>query len=382
MTRVAIVSGVRTPIAKKGKAYRDVHPVDLLATSFNGALAAAGLDPAHVDMGLAGATGQVGGQAQNVGRNAWLSLGLPINVPISTLDAQCPSSQLAAHLGAASIVAGDASVVITGGVESLTRVPTGIAGTVGEDGPISQSLREHWDMPHQGEAAERAADKYGITRGACDEYGVRSHLAADAAWDRGAFDDEAVHVTVDGNVLLRRDEGIRPDSSFEKAGKLPGVYRPDGVNNAANSSQLSDGSSAMILASEEAVNRYGLSPLAWIRSTTWTGNDPDIIFDGPNDATAKILAKTGLTLDQMKLIDVHEAYAIPVLIFEQYFGVGRDRINLDGGAISIGHPFGATGGRQLLHLAHALRAAGGGMGLSTMCGGGGIATATIIESAD
>lgn len=381
MTRVAIVSGVRTPIAKKDKSYRDVHPVDLLATSFNGALAAAGIDPENVDMGLAGATGQVGGQAQNIGRNAWLSSGLPISVPISTLDAQCPSSQLATHLGAASIVAGDASVVITGGVESLTRVPTGIAGTVGEDGPISQSLLAHWDMPHQGEAAERAADKYGITRDACDEYGVRSHLAAHAAWERGAFDDEIVHVTVDGTVLLHRDEGIRPDSSIEKAGKLPGVYRPDGVNNAANSSQLSDGSAAMVLASEEACARFGLTPLAWIHSTTWTGNDPDIIFDGPNYATAKILARTGLTLDQMKLIDVHEAYAIPVLIFQEHFGLSPDRVNLDGGAISIGHPFGATGARQLLHLAHALRAAGGGFGLSTMCGGGGIATATVIESA-
>lgn len=382
MTRVAIVSGVRTPIAKKDKAYRDVHPVDLLATSFNGALAAAGLDPALVDMGLAGATGQAGGQAQNVGRNAWLSSGLPMTVPISTLDAQCPSSQLATHLGAASILAGDASIVITGGVESLTRVPMGVSTTVGEDGPFSSSLKSHWDMPHQGEAAERAADKYGIKRAACDEYGVRSHHAAHAAWERGAFDNEIVHVRVDGAVLLDRDEGIRPDSSVEKAGNLPGVYRPDGVNNAANSSQLSDGSAAMILASEEACARLGLTPLAWIRSTTWVGNDPDIIFDGPNDATAKILDRTGLTLDQMKLIDVHEAYAIPVLIFQEHFGVSLDRINLDGGAISIGHPFGATGARQLLHLAHALRAAGGGIALSTMCGGGGIATATIIESAN
>ncbi|WP_406485936.1 thiolase family protein [Streptomyces phaeochromogenes] len=380
MTRVAIVAGVRTPIAKKDKAYRDVHPVDLLATSFSGALAAAGIDPANVDMGLAGATGQVGGQAQNIGRNAWLSSGLPMTVPIATLDAQCPSSQLATNLGVASIMAGDASVVITGGVESLTRVPTGIAGTLGEDGPISQSLRAHWDMPHQGEAAERAADKYGITREACDEYGVRSHLAAHAAWERGAFDNETVHITVGGTVLLNRDEGIRPDSSIEKAGKLPSVYRPDGVNNAANSSQLSDGSAAMILASEEACARLGLSPLAWIRSTTFVGNDPDIIFDGPNDATAKILHRTGLTLDDMRLIDVHEAYAVPVLIWQEHFGVSLDRVNLDGGAISIGHPFGATGARQLLHLAHALRAAGGGIGLSTMCGGGGIATATVIES--
>ena len=381
MNRVAIVAGVRTPVAKKDKSYRDVHPVDLLATSFIGAIAAAGLDPADVDMGLAGATGQAGGQAQNIGRNAWLSAGFPMAVPISTLDAQCPSSQLATHLGAASIAAGDASVVITGGVESLTRVPMGVATKVGDDGPISPSLSARWDMPHQGEAAERAADKYGITREACDEYGVRSHLAAHAAWERGAFDNEIVPVTVDGTVLLDRDEGIRPDSSVDKARNLPSVYRPDGVNNAANSSQLSDGSAAMVLASEEACARLGLSPLAWIRSTTFVGNDPDIIFDGPNDATAKILDRTGLTLDQMKLIDVHEAYAVPVLIWQEHFGVSLDRVNLDGGAISIGHPFGATGARQLLHLAHALRAAGGGIGLSTMCGGGGIATATIIESA-
>ena len=382
MNRVAIVAGVRTPIGKMGKAYRDVHPVDLLGTSLKGAVAAAGIDPAEVDMGFMGATGQIGGQAQNVGRNAWLAAGFPMSVPITTLDAQCPSSQLATHLGAASIIAGDAAVVICGGVESLTRVPTRLNETVGEDGPISPSLRAHWDMPHQGESAERAAEKYGITRAMCDEYGVRSHLAAHAAWERGSFDNEIVPVTVDGVTLLHRDEGVRPDSSVEKAQALTSVYREDGVNNAANSSQLSDGSAAIILASEEACERLGLKPLAWIRSTTWVGNDPDIIFDGPNDATEKILKRTGLTLDDMTLIDIHEAYAIPVLIWLKHYGVDVDRVNLDGGAISIGHPFGATGARQLLHLAHALQAAGGGLGLSTMCGGGGLATATIIESAN
>lgn len=382
MNRVAIVAGVRTPVAKAGRSYRDVHPVDLLATSINGAVAAAGIDPGQIDMGLIGTTGQAAGQAQNVGRNAWLSAGFPNRVPVSTLDAQCPSSQLTAHLGAAAIAAQDADVVVCGGVESLTRVPMGSAAAAGEDGPFSPSLTTLWDMPHQGEAAERAAEKYGITRAASDEYGVRSHLAAHAAWERGAFAAEIVPVTAGGETLLQRDEGIRPDSSVDKAGALPPVYREDGVNNAANSSQLSDGSAAMILASEEACRRLGLAPLAWIRSSTWVGNDPDIIFDGPIDATKKILDRSGLSLGDMKLIEVHEAYAVPVLIWTDHFGVALDRVNVDGGAISIGHPFGASGARQLLHLACALRAAGGGVGLSTMCGGGGIAIATIIESAD
>lgn len=381
MNRVAIVAGVRTPVAKAGRSYRDVHPVDLLATSITGAVAAAGIDPGQIDMGLMGTTGQAAGQSQNVGRNAWLSAALPNRVPVSTLDAQCPSSQLTAHLGASSILAKDADVVVCGGVESLTRVPMGSAA-VGADSPFSPSLATLWDMPHQGEAAERAADKYGITRAASDEYGVRSHLAAHAAWERGAFATEIVPVVVGGEPLLQRDEGIRPDSSLDKAAVLPPVYREDGVNNAANSSQLSDGSAAMILASEEACQRLGLAPLAWIRSSTWVGSDPDIIFDGPIDATEKILERSGLSLDDMKLIEVHEAYAVPVLIWTNHFGVDLDRVNLDGGAISIGHPFGASGARQLLHLAHALRAAGGGIGLSTMCGGGGIAIATIIEAAE
>lgn len=381
MNRVAIVAGVRTPVAKRDKAYRDVHPVDLLATSITGAISAAGIDPSDVDMGLTGATGQVGGQAQNVGRNAWLTARFPDRVPVSTLDAQCPSSQLAAHLASTSIASGDSEVVLAGGVESLTRVPTGLAATYGSDTPFPSSLTDVWDMPHQGEASERAAEKYGITRAACDEYGVRSHLASHAAWERGSFDNESVPVTIAGDALLQRDEGIRPDSSFEKAGALSPVYREDGVNNAANSSQLSDGSAAMILASEGACDRLGLNPLAWIRSSTWVGSDPNFIFDGPIDATEKVLHRSGLTLNDFKLFEVHEAYSVPVLIWQNHFGMDLDRVNVDGGAISIGHPFGASGARQLLHLAHALRAAGGGLGLSTMCGGGGLATAMIIESA-
>lgn len=381
MTRVALVGGVRTPIAKMGRAYRDVHPVDLLAAAVTGALAATGVDPGAVDQVLVGATGQAGGQAQNVGRNAWLAAGLPHEVPAATMDAQCPSSHLATHLGAASIASGDASVVLTGGVESLTRVPMFAPTQVGADTPIPSSLAARRDMPHQGEAAERAADEYGITREACDRYGVRSHLAAHAAWEAGRFDDETTPVAVDGVGLLRRDEGIRPDSALETAARLTPVYRPDGVNTAANSSQLSDGSVALVLASEEACARRGLAPLAWIHTATWVGSDPDIIFDGPVAATEKALDRAGIAIDAVARFEVHEAYAVPVLIWQEHFGVDLDRVNVDGGAISIGHPFGASGARQLLHLAHALRAAGGGLGLSTMCGGGGLATATVLESA-
>ncbi|BBG05352.1 MULTISPECIES: thiolase family protein [Pseudonocardia] len=381
MTRVAIVGGARTPVAKMGRAYRDVHPADLLAVSIGAALSDAGVEAGRVDQALFGATGQAGGQAQNVGRNAWLAAGLPHEVPAMTMDAQCPSSHLAAHLGAATIASGDASVVVVGGVESLTRVPMFTTAQAGLDRPIPATLTERWDMPHQGESAERAADRYAISRRACDEYGVRSHQAAAAAWKAGRFDDEATFVRADGAPLLRSDEGVRADSDIVKASALSPVYRPDGVNTAANSSQLSDGSAALVLASEEMCERDGLSPLAWIRSATWVGNDPDIIFDGPVDATEKVLDRAGIRTEDIALAEVHEAYAVPVLIWQQHFGFDLDRINVDGGAISIGHPFGASGARQMLHLAHALRHAGGGLGLATMCGGGGVATATIIESA-
>lgn len=381
MTRVAIVAGARTPVAKKDKAYRDVHPVDLLATSLTNALSASGVEPGWVDQLLAGATMQAGGQAQNVGRNAWLAAGLPYDVPGTTLDAQCPSSHLATHLGAQSIATGDASVVVIGGVESLTRVPMGTPAEATDDSPFPPSLTARWDMPHQGEAAERAADKYAVSRAACDQYGVRSHLAAHAAWEQGRFAREISPVVVGGGALLDRDEGIRPDSSIAKASALPPVYRPDGVNTAANSSQLSDGSVALVLASEEACHRHGLNPLAWIRAATWVGSDPDIIFDGPVGATKKILERAQIGIGEVDLFEVHEAYAIPVLIWQEHFGVDLELVNIHGGAISIGHPFGASGARQLLHLAYALNDAGSGIGLSTMCGGGGLATATVIEAA-
>lgn len=378
--RVAIVSGVRTPIGRAGRAYADVHSVDLLATSLRGALEAAGVaDPERVDQVFVGCTHQVSDQAVNVARNGWLAAGLPISVGATTLDTQCGSAQQAANLAAATIMAGQADLVVAGGVEALGRVPMG--STLQGAPPLPDSLSSRFEMPHQGIGGERIARKYGVTREQSDAYGLRSHLAAHAAWESGQLKDEVVMVERAGVALLERDEGIRPDSSAERLASLAPVYQADGIITAASASQLSDGSSALVLASEAAVERLGLQPLAWVRRTVTVGVDPDVMLEGPIAATTALLEREGLDLDDIDLFEVHEAYATVVCAWQSVHPVELDRLNRCGGAISMGHPFGASGGRQLAHLVHQLRATGGRLGMQVMCCGGGIGTGTIIEAA-
>ncbi|MFI6393396.1 thiolase family protein [Nonomuraea sp. NPDC050540] len=379
MTDVAIVAAARTPVAKAGRAYRDVHAVDLLAVAMRRCVEMAAADPARVEQVLIGCTHQAGDQALNVARNAWLAAGFPRTAAGTTLDTQCGSGQQAVNLGRALIASGQADVVLAGGVESLSRVPMNSAADAAGGEPYSPALRRLWDMPHQGVAGERMAAKYGITREDCDAYALRSHLASHAAWEEGRFDDEVAFVAGEDGVLLDRDEGIRADSTPRGLAALRPVYRDDGVITAGNASQVSDGSAATLLASKRACDTYGLEPLAWIRAGIAVGVDPHVMMEGPIVATTALLEREGLTLDDIDLFEIHEAYAVPVCAWRAVHDVELDRVNVDGGAVGIGHPFGASGARQLGHLVHALRGRGGGVGLHAMCAGGGIGTGTIIH---
>lgn len=381
MQRVAIVTGSRTPIGKAGKAYRDIHPTDLLRASFVESIKRAGVQDESVDRVLVGCTHQTGDQAINVGRNAWLAGGLSHMTPALTLDAQCCSGQEVASLASGLIASAQADVIVVGGVESLSRVPSGSTMAESVGNPYSDALTRLWDMPHQGSAGERVARKYGVTRRAADEYGVASHLRAAAAWSEGRLADEVVLVPGSDGPVLTTDEGIRAGASVESAADLQPAFETDGIITAANSSQLSDGAASLVLASETAVEEQGLSPLAWIIETTSTGADPSLMLEGPLNATDRLLQRTGLGIADFDAFEVHEAFAVPVLVWMDRFGVAHQDVNTDGGAIAMGHPFGASGARQLLHLAHHLRRGGGGRGIQTMCGGGGLGVATVLESA-
>ncbi|GAA5153993.1 thiolase family protein [Amycolatopsis dongchuanensis] len=375
--RVAIVSAVRTPIGRAGRAYAGVHPVDLLAASLKGAVR--GLpDPAAVDQALVGCVYQVGDQSANVGRNAWLAAGLPITTPASTVDTQCGSSQQAVNLAASLVMAGQADLVVAAGVESLGRVPPDLSRAGGD--PYPPSLRSRYGMPHQAVAGEAFARAYGISRAESDAFGLRSHLRAHAAWENGIFDDHVV--TVDGadGPLLARDEGIRGDSTAEKLAGLKPAFDADGIITAGSASQLSDGSAAVLLASERAIAENGLTPLAWIRRVVSVGTDPDLMLEGPIVATRRLLDAEGLATGDFTLVEVHEAFAPVVCAWQHTYRAEEDRLNRHGGAISMGHPFGASGVRQLADLAHGLKTRAG-LGLSVMCCAGGIGTGTVLEAA-
>lgn len=380
MSRVAIVAGARTPIGKAGRAYRDVHPVDLLKTTFTATVNAAGITGDVIDRALVGCTHQMGDQAVNVGRNAWLAAGLTHMQSVLTLDAQCCSGQEVATLGAALIGSEQADLVMVGGVESLSRVASGSTFGDGIGNPYPPSLTDLWDMPHQGMAGERMARKYGVTREAADAYGASSHQRAASAWKRGNMTDEIVVIDGPDGPVLESDEGVRAGATPESAAALAPAFDPSGIITAASSSQLSDGAASILLASEKACEEYSLDPIAWITATASTGADPNFMMEGPIHATAEVLARADIDIASVDAFELHEAFAIPVLVWMERMGVPRDVVNVDGGAIALGHPFAASGTRQLLHLAHHLRRAGGGRGLQAMCGGGGLGSATVLEA--
>ena len=389
MRRACIVDVVRTPFARgrEGGALSTLHPVDLLAHTLKGLVARTGIDPGAVDDVIAGCVIQVDEQAANIGRQAWLAAGFPEAVPAVTIDRKCGSAQQAMDFGAQGVMAGAYELVIACGVEMMSRVPMG-SNRRGKDhlGPMLR--RRYADgLVHQGISAELIAARWELKRADLDAYALRSHRRAAAAEDRGLFAREIL--PIDG---VANDEGIRRSTSAEKLAALEPVFVDAGtaerfpeigwVVTAGNASQVSDGASAMLIASEQTAERLGLAPRAAVTHFAVSGDDPILMLTGIIPATEKLLARSGRTLDDIDCFEVNEAFASVVLAWAEALGADLDRVNVNGGAIAFGHPVGASGGRLTANLIGSLEETGGRLGLQTMCESGGMANATLIERLD
>jgi acetyl-CoA acyltransferase len=385
MPTAVIVDAVRTPQGRRNGALKDVHPVDLAALTLDALVQRNDLDPDVVEDVIMGCVMQVGDQAVNVGRNAALAAGFPESVVGTTIDRQCGSSQQAAHFAAQGVIAGAYDVVIAAGVESMTRVPMGESikpGSLPFGPKVLSRYQERGGLVPQGISAELIAEKWNISREDNDRFALESHLRAARATDEGRFEREIVPVEVtgeDGTRLFDRDEGIRPDTSLEKLAGLKPAFKPDGVVTAGNSSQISDGAAAMLVTSEEAASRLGLTPRARFHTFALAGVDPIMMLTGPIPATAKALERAKMTLDQMDLVEINEAFASVVLAWEKEHHPDMAKVNVNGGAIAVGHPLGCSGARLTATLVNELERTGGRWGLQVMCEGGGMANAMIIE---
>ena len=375
-----IVDAVRTPVGRRKGGLSHVHPVDLAAFTMNTLVERTGLDAARIDDVILGCANQIGSQAANIARTAWLSAGLPESVPGTTVDRRCGSSQQAVEFAAQGIMAGVHDLVIAGGVESMSIVPIGSPTRWGEEhgaGGIytGAGWRERYgdDPVTQFRGAEMIAEKYGIERTAMEAFALESHRRAIRAQDEGRFDQEIA--AFEG---VTRDEGPRPGTTLEKMATLEPLA-PGGLITAATSSQISDASAMLLLASEDAVADHGLTPRARIHTSAVVGSDPIMMLYGPVPATEKVLARSGLGVDDIDLFEINEAFAPVVLAWSQAIGASLERTNVNGGAIALGHPLGATGARLMTTLVNELERSGGRYGLQSMCEGGGTANATIIE---
>jgi acetyl-CoA C-acetyltransferase len=382
MEQVMVVAAARTPLGRRERGLAGVHPTRLLGRVQRAVLASAGVEPEAVGQVLGGCVGQVGEQSFNVARTAWLAEGLPESVASSTVDAQCGSSQQALTLATALVGSGLVDVALACGVESMSRIPIGANFRKEQElgRPIPPAYLERYEFLNQYQAAERIAEQRGVTREQADMLGLRSQQRAAAAWSEGRFDSQIVPVPVasdDGEQLVRRDEGLRETSEAALAALKPMV--PDGVHTAGSASQISDGASAVLLASERAVKRLGLRPLARIVDTATVGVDPVTMLLGPHAVTPSLLAANGLTIDDIDVVEINEAFAAIVLSWMQDAGADPDRVNPNGGAIALGHPLGATGCVLVTKAVHELARTGGRYGLVTMCCGGGLGTGTIVE---
>ncbi|MFD5810245.1 thiolase family protein [Rhodococcus aetherivorans] len=380
MVSAVIVEAVRTPVGKRNGGLSGIHPVDLSAVVLNALVERAGIDPAVVDDVIWGCVQQVGEQSQDIARTALLAAGWPESVPGVTIDRQCGSSQQSLNFAVASVEAGHYDVVVAGGVESMSRVPMGSSVQVAGK-PFSQAFLDRYDgtVPNQGIGAEMIAEKWGLSRTDVDAFSARSHELAAAAQDAGLFDAQIVPVTTPDGTVISKDEGIRRGTSVETLAKLKPVFKEDGVIHAGNASQISDGASALLIMSEEAAAKYGLTPIAKIHTATVIGADPVIMLTAPIPATAKALEKSGLSVDDIGVFEVNEAFAPVPLAWLKEIGADPERLNPNGGAIALGHPLGGSGGRILTDMIHHMRRNKIRYGLQTMCEGGGQANATILE---
>ncbi len=383
MREVVIIEAVRTPLGKRGGWLRETHPVRLGANVLCEALARANLDPSKVEHVLMGCVSQTSEQTFNLARNVVLDAGLPIEVPATTVDFQCGSSQQAVHLAAAMISAGQLDIAVAGGVESMSRVPMG--SSIGSDGgsPFTDRIMEQYNMIPQGIAADKIAYQWGISREEVDQIGFDSHRKAAEATAKGWLSDEILPLEgVDDErkpVMVTRDQGFRANTSLERMATLQPAFNPQGVTTAGNSSQISDGAAAVLLTTPEMAAELGLKPRARLVSMVTVGSDPHLMLTGPVPATRKALAKAGLSLDQIDLFEVNEAFAAVIAMWRREIGADMDKVNVHGGAVAIGHPLGASGARLMTTLLHALETHDLRYGLQTMCCGGGLGTGTIIE---
>jgi acetyl-CoA acyltransferase len=395
-----VVGAVRTPVGRRNGALAGVHAVDLGAVVLRALVERSGIDPVRVDDVIMGCVSQVGEQSLNVARNAWLAAGLPEEVPATTIDRQCGSSQQAVQFAAQGIVAGGYGLVVAGGVEHMTRVPMGSTMS-GPGVPFGPTMHDRYQgrLVPQGISAELITEKWGLTREEQDEFALRSHRRAAAAQDAGRFDRQLVPVEVPGAgegpgagspgpervegggpaTWVLADEGVRRDTSMEKLAGLKPAFRPDGQVTAGNSSQISDGAAALLLASREVAERLGLRPLARFAGFALAGVDPVLMLTGVIPTTERVLRQTGLGMDDLDVIEINEAFASVVLSWGREVEPNWDRVNPNGGAIALGHPLGASGARIMTDLIAELERGGGRYGLQVMCEGGGMANATVLE---
>ncbi|WP_448610828.1 thiolase family protein [Geodermatophilus sp. URMC 60] len=382
MRDAVICAAVRTPVGKRGGGLSGVHAVDLSASVLDALVERTGIDPAVVEDVFWGCVSQVGEQTFNIGRNAVLAAGWPESVPGTTIDRQCGSSQQAVAFAAATVISGQADVVVAGGVESMSRVPMGSARADGLAGkPLGPRFLERYGgvFPNQGIGAEMIAERWGFSRTQLDEYSLASHEKAAKAQADGAFDEEIVPVTTPDGTVVRADEGIRPGGTLEKLGSLKTPFKEDGVISAGNASQISDGSAALLVTTSERARELGLRPLVRIHTTVMAGDDPVIMLTAPIPATHKLLQRSGLSVEDIGVFEVNEAFAPVPLAWQAETGADGDRLNPRGGAIALGHPLGGSGARIMTTLVHTMQATGTRYGLQTMCEGGGMANATILE---
>jgi acetyl-CoA C-acetyltransferase len=390
MSEVVIIEALRSPIGRRKGGLAGVHPADLLSRVLGALVERTGIDPAEVGQVVGGCVSQVGEQSFNLTRTAWLTAGLPMETAATTVDTQCGSSQQATNLATSLVSAGVVDVAIACGVESMSRIPIGANSSkkLGLGVPIPKPYFGRYEFTSQFEGAERIAERWEITRADCDAFGLASQQRAARAWEEDRFAGQVVPIEApdlddEGNPfdtthLVERDEGLR-DTSLEVLAKLKPVAREDGVHTAGSSSQISDGAAAVLVTTAETAERLGLTPRARVVDTCLVGVDPVLMLTGPIDATRRLLARTGHSIDDIDLFEINEAFASVVLAWAREVGADLERTNPNGGAIALGHPLGATGAFLLTKALHELHRTGGDRALISMCCGGGLGTGTLIE---
>lgn len=383
MREAVIVEGVRTPVGRKNGLLKDIRADDLAAEALKALVKRAGMKPEMIDDVILGCVSQIGEQTGDIARVAALIAGFPIEVPGTTIDRQCGSSQQAVHFAAQAILAGDMDIVIAGGVESMSRVPIGSSY---QGVSFSEKLTDRHEIIHQGLSAERIAEKYGFTREELDRYSFESHQKALNAQAEGRFEREIEPLDVtmsDGQLLtVAEDAGPRKETSLEALASLKTVFKENGVIHAGNSSQISDGAAALLIMSREKAEELGMKPRFRILARTAVGSDPALMLTGPIPATENVLKKAGLAIEDIDVFEVNEAFAPVPLAWLKETGADPAKLNPNGGAIALGHPLGGSGARLMVTMMHELERTGGRYGLQTMCEGLGMANATIIERLD